>query len=141
MKNKTVTQLKKILWKEFSRYIRLRDAIRTTGNTKSALCITCKQLHEIKGMDAGHGITRGESSTLFDERNVHAQCKRCNMRGGEQYLYMIEVDNLYGEGTAEELQRLRHETKKFSRPELIEMIIDYKQRIKEIDDKHGSPFV
>jgi hypothetical protein len=140
MKKKTVTQLKKILWKEFSRYIRLRDAIRTTGNTKSALCITCKQLHDIKGMDAGHGITRGESSTLFDERNVHAQCKRCNMRGGEQYLYMIEVDKIYGEGTAEELQRLRHETKKFSRPELIEMIEDYKQRIKEIDDEYGSPF-
>ena len=140
MKNKTVTQLKKILWKEFSRFIRLRDSIRTTGNTKSLLCITCKSLVDIKSADAGHGITRGESSTLFDERNVHGQCKRCNMRGGEQYLYMIEVDKLYGEGTAEELQRLRHETKKFSRPELIEMIEDYKQRIKEIDENFGSPW-
>ena len=62
------------------------------------------------------------------------------MRGGEQYLYMIEVDKLYGDGTAEELQRLRHETKKFSRPELIEMIEDYKQRIKKIDEDFGSPW-
>jgi hypothetical protein len=53
---------------------------------------------------------------------------------------MIEVDKIYGEGTAEELQRLRHETKKFSRPELIEMIEDYKQRIKKIDNEYGSPF-
>lgn len=96
---------------------------------------------DITSADAGHGISRKYNSTFVDERNVHLQCKGCNGFGaGEQYLYMIEVDKLYGEGTAEELQRLKHETKKFSRPELIEMIEDYKQRIKKIDEEHGSPW-
>ena len=140
MKNKTVSKLKKDLWTIFSKYIRLRDAIRTTGNSKSAICITCKQLHEIKGMDAGHGITRGESATLFDERNVNAQCKRCNMRGGEQHLYMIEVDKIYGTGTAEDLQRIRHTTKRFSRPELLDMIEEYKHKLKQLEDEYGSPW-
>ena len=141
MKKKTVSKLKKDLWKVFSRYVRLRDAVRTTGNCKSSLCITCERLEDITKMDAGHFFSRTHSATLFHEKNVHAQCKRCNMlNGGEQFLYAQKVDKLYGEGTAEELNQLRHTTKRFSRPELEDMIEEYKEKLNELIDDYGTPW-
>ena len=81
-------------WKNFSRYIRLRDAINTTGTMTHARCITCGAMHEIEDMDAGHMIPRRTNGILFDESMVFAQCHTCNRdKGGEEQAFkriMIE---------------------------------------------------
>jgi len=88
------------LWKVFSEYIRLRDSDKS-GNGK---CFTCNFRADWKRFDAGHGIGRQHKSVKFDERNVHAQCKRCNgFEGGQQAIYKEEVNKKYGPQVWDEL--------------------------------------
>jgi len=59
-----------------------------------------------KKVDAGHFQTRAKFSTRWDEQNVQFQCKNCNMtNGGQQYIFGQKLDEVYGEGTANELVR------------------------------------
>lgn len=140
-KKETVGTLKKKLWTIFSRYTRLRDAIRTTGTAYEVICITCPRKCETKYVDAGHGVSRGYSSTFVDERNVKAQCKRCNGYGsGEQYLFSKAVDKLHGEGTFEELEKLKHQSHKWSRPELRELIEEYTEKFNNLAEEYGNPW-
>lgn len=82
MKKQTNGQLKKILWKEFSKFIRLRD---------KGICFTCGAGNlSGAGYHAGHFIAKasGGLALYFHEDNVHGQCYRCNIwMGGEQYIY------------------------------------------------------
>lgn len=66
-KKRTVTQLKKELWRYFSAYIRNRDGFR---------CFTCDRYATGSGMHAGHFITNsvGGLGLRYDPTNVHAQC-------------------------------------------------------------------
>ena len=85
--------------KYFSMYIRVRDS--KDGICK---CITCGTLDSIKNMDAGHFISRRFEATRYDEKNVHAQCRKCNrFQNGNQYEHGIAIDKKYGEGTSHEL--------------------------------------
>ena len=81
-------------WRNFSRYIRLRDAIATTGTMTHARCITCGTILPVEEMDAGHMIPRRTNGILFDESMVFAQCYSCNREhGGEEQAFkriMIE---------------------------------------------------
>jgi hypothetical protein len=91
------------LWKVFSEYIRMRDA----DDRGICHCATCGKPVFWKEADAGHFVTRNKKTVKFDERNVHAQCSRCNrFLGGEQYRMGLYIDNKYGKGTAHTLQTL-----------------------------------
>jgi len=128
MKKKTLPQLKKILWKHFSVFIRQRDS----NSNGYGNCSTCGVHKHWKELQAGHFVSRAELSVCFDERNVHIQCARCNgFRGGEQFIMSIYIDGKYGIGTSDELQYLRHQPSKFSRTDYVEMIEKYKQINKE----------
>ena len=61
--------------KEFSLYIRRRDADDHTGR---ANCCTCGKNEHWSDMDCGHWISRSVMVTRFDVRNAHAQCRDCN---------------------------------------------------------------
>lgn len=65
-------------WSWFSKYIRIRDCIATTGTKICFKCISCKKITPFAKNDAGHFITIACKATKFDERNVHAQCASCN---------------------------------------------------------------
>lgn len=93
----------KKLWAAFSKYIRQRDADEN-GNCS---CITCGLIRQWKQMDCGHGIGRQHWGTRYNEKNNHAQCKRCNgFEGGKREVYKIEVDKRYGSGTWDKLELL-----------------------------------
>lgn len=125
-----VAALHRKLWPIFSRYIRLRDA--TDG---MARCVTCTKMQPIIEMDAGHFESRRWKNTLYHEQNVHAQCKGCNKwRKGEPTLYAIALDKKYGPGTASEITRLSRLPKHWKAWELEEMIWDYKQKVKELEN-------
>lgn len=66
--------LKAKLDKEFSLFIRLRDAM-PGGCFK---CISCGQIKPFEQADCGHYFSRTHLSTRFDENNCHAECRHCN---------------------------------------------------------------
>ena len=81
-------------WAWFAKYIKLRDALETTGTPDEAICITCKTFNNIKYIDAGHMLGRRTGGILFDESMVFAQCRSCNRdHGGEYQAYkMVMVE-------------------------------------------------
>ena len=132
-KHISVAKLKKEVWAIFSVYIRMRDCLRTRGILTDGNCISCGVLKPIKQCDAGHFISRWYGSTLFDERNVHLQCKRCNNMG-EKLKYRRAIISLYGEGIDVELEDKAIEEKHFTVDELEGKKKYYKQKIKELEE-------
>ena len=66
--------LKAKLDKEFSLFIRLRDAM-PNGYFR---CISCGQIKPFTQADCGHYFSRTHLATRFDENNCHAECRHCN---------------------------------------------------------------
>jgi hypothetical protein len=132
-KTKSISRLKKEVREVFSKYIRLRDCLRTTGTLEYCNCITCSRLIAFKEAQAGHFVDCRHSPTLFDETNVHAQCARCNVYlDGEILKYRREIIRLYGEGYDVQLEEKAIETKKFTRDELLDLKELYAQKIREL---------
>ena len=69
----------------FSKYIRTRDCIRTTGFADQGKCITCGKFFPFSELQAGHAIGGRNNSILFDEKLVNAQCRVCNHYGNGRY--------------------------------------------------------
>ena len=118
----------------FSKYIRLRDA----DSSGYVRCITCGTRKYWKDVDAGHFQTRAKYSTRWDERNVNAQCKGCNMvNGGQQYVHGLAIDKKFGEGTADELVILSNQIVKLSTREILDLAEEYKNKFKELEQEKG----
>lgn len=118
IKVKSISKLKKDAWTVFSRWIRKRD---------NYICITCGKRGEGSFMNAGHYISRKHNATLFDERNVHAQCMNCNLWGyGNMGVYTLFLQNKYGAGIIEELTKKSREIKQWQPRELEEIQNKYK---------------
>lgn len=116
--------LKKVLWKLFSEYIRRRD---------KGVCITCGRRDDWKNMDAGHYIPRsvGGLALYFDEKNVHAQCGGCNRFGhGRLYDYALALKRKYGDTILEELEYKRRKVRPWSKSEYELLIKDYQKKLK-----------
>ena len=124
-RKKLVARLDRI----FSKYIRLRDA----DHAGYVNCWTCGKTKHYTKLDAGHFQTRAKYSTRWDKMNVKPQCKGCNMvNGGQQYMFGLNLDRAYGEGTAEEIVRRSNQTRKFSDEELKDMIRHYSQLVNKL---------
>jgi 5-methylcytosine-specific restriction endonuclease McrA len=125
MKQKTGQQLKKILWKWFSEYIRARD---------NYTCISCGKKCEKYECHAGHYHPRTDGLSLyFDEKNVNAQCSACNtFRHGNLTAYATALRRKYGEGILEELEWKQKQFIKITEKEYEKFIELYKNKIKEL---------
>jgi len=135
LRKKGLRTTKAHAWRLFSKYIRLRDALKTTGDINYCKCFTCGRIEPIKNMDAGHFVSRRFNSTLFDERNVHSQCTYCNcFLSGNQLEYRRQLIKLYGEGIDIELKDKATEIKKYTIPELEEFIEELKGKIRTLQD-------
>lgn len=129
----TLTKAKRKAWEAFSKYIRTRDAIKTTNTTEYAVCVTCPRQYHIKSMDAGHWISRGHTAVLFEERNVHAQCVYCNKGlDGNAEAYRRYIVSEYGEETAEELYILSKKSVKYSIADYEEIETYYKKKTQDL---------
>ena len=122
------------LWKIFSEFIRLRDS----DSNGVAQCITCGRTASWKAFDCGHGIGRQHKATKYDERNNHAQCKKCNgFEGGQQAIYKEEVEKRYGKGTWDILILKSRQVCKRGKVEIQVMEEYYKKKVKELKaEKH-----
>lgn len=127
-------------WAAFSRYIRLRDSVITTGSTEYTKCFTCGAVHPIKEMDAGHWIPRNRLGTFMDERNVHAQCRGCNRLGGGRTVeYQLALIALYGSDILECLTRQAQTSVKIRSYEWEAMEQKYKERARVIEENEVVP--
>lgn len=108
----------------FNEYIRLRD--------KGLPCISCGNNNEVK-WNAGHYRSVGGNPELrFHELNVHKQCEHCNTyRHGNLIEYRKGLVNRIG---IEQIELLEgpQEPKHYSIPELIELKVIYKEKIKSL---------
>jgi len=113
--------LKKDAWAVFSQYIRIRD---------QGVCFTCGVHKPWKEMHAGHFKHLPKECESFDERNVNTQCVGCNKyRGGKLDVYAERLVKRYGPEILEELSRMKHETRKYTRDEILKIIEKYKEKI------------
>lgn len=110
------------LWKEFSIYIRIRDA----DNAGMVRCITSGKLIHWTKTDCGHGISRGIRATKYHEQNNHAQSRKDNRyKEGCKDQYSKEVDRRYGPGTWDRLLVLSKSTSKVLSKEEIDRLTDH----------------
>lgn len=124
-KLKTLGQYEAEAKKVFQRWIRLRD--------EGKECVSCGTMNP-KQWHGGH-FKKAEiySGLIFDERNVHRQCSKCNVfLGGNEGEYRIGLVNRFGEQFVNELeqdsQRLR--SYKYTKDELIEIKKKYLDKCK-----------
>lgn len=135
-KRVTVSSLKKKAWPLFSEYIRTRDCLLTTGCASFGLCITCGKRYHYKLLQAGHFISGRHNANLFLERGTHAQCYNCNINlRGNTLEYRRKIIEIYGEGADLELEEEARQIKKFTIPELEELMSYYKEKIKTLGDE------
>jgi len=112
---------KKKAWDEFSRYVRMRDCLKTTGLPFVGICITCWRRFHISYLQAGHFIAGRRNAILFDERGTNAQCKWCNeTKHGEPKKYKVVMIERYG------------------KKKVDQMIIDAKKVIQDKDMDFGQ---
>lgn len=124
-------------WASFSRYIRLRDSLATTGTIDACVCITCNERGDSEPkpyakIQAGHAIGGRKSSILFHEEITNGQCDYCNAQGrfglsGDYGNYAVALIKRYGLEHYEELQRLSHVIVQYKTKDFIEI----KQRYDE----------
>jgi len=91
-------------WEWFSKYIRARDCLRTTGTVTQGRCCTCGAYKAFEDLQAGHAIPGRGNAILFNEMLVHAQCERCNRHLGGNYIaYNDFMVRRYGQETVNQL--------------------------------------
>lgn len=109
-----------------NRYARLRDCNGEGG----AMCISCYGWFDFDELDGGHFIPATSQVVRYDERNINAQCRKCNRflhsNARNYYKGMIRK---YGIAVTEELEAQEHRTKKWTLEELAVIEVYYKEKI------------
>lgn len=132
-KSKSLKTLKKESARLFQLYVRLRDSdCEGYGN-----CCSCGKNVHYKQADGGHFISRGYLCTLFNEKNVHLQCKRCNLMGGNASGYSLFMLDKYGKEEIERLNIEKNTPTKYSTTFYELFIMDFKEKIKELEESKG----
>jgi hypothetical protein len=135
---KTKTYWKPKAWDEFSRFIRLRDAIKTTRTKDTVLCCSCGKPYPAFGracLQAGHFIPGRSHILLFDELGVHGQCYNCNVKlKGNWVGYERFMLDSYDEDTVEHRKAMKYnKTFSYSWTELQEIRDYYKTLTKKLN--------
>jgi hypothetical protein len=120
----TTSDYLKLAQQVFNKWVRLRD--------KDKGCISCGNPLGAK-YDAGHFWSAGgHSAVRFHPKNVHAQCVACNQhKHGNLIAYREALINKIGLESYAWLESFAHDTKKWDKEELKEIISLYKKKIKD----------
>jgi hypothetical protein len=135
------TRAKDTAWRWFSKYIRLRDCISTTGFKDQGKCVTCGGYFPFSELQAGHAIGGRNDAVLFDEKLVNAQCGRCNKSfeygglGGNYAKYHLWYIHKYGEQDFEAKVFISDQAVKIPTPELREIANRYRLAFNKLNEK------
>ena len=134
-KKHTINWWKKEADKWHSKATRYRFAEFKNGEWV-AECITCHIEKPIKQLQCGHFMSRQHNFLRYSEENTAPQCYGCNvMQQGKQFAFGIEVDKLYGDGTAKRLHAESKISHQFKRDELLELISTRQQEVKFYEEQ------
>ncbi len=133
----TVAKLKKVADKWHSLATRYRFASYEDDEWR-AHCITCNVVKPIKKLQCGHFMSRQHNSTRFLEENTAPQCYGCNiMQQGRQFEFGVQLDLLYGDGTANRMFKESKLLHQFNAEELTEIINYAKEQVKFYESMHS----
>jgi len=137
-KKVTVSKARKRAWKAFSRFVRLRDAIKTT-NTKTHLkCISCDKVYKAFGVgcaQAGHFIAGRGNAILIDEKFVNGQCYNCNVNLKSNWVaYEAKMLEMWGEKAVEEVKQKSLLTIQIKAQQWLELEEEYKKKYNALDE-------
>jgi len=136
MRKRTIPQLKKAAWTEFSKYIRLRDCLATTGTAERGKCFTCDRVYPFGKLQASHFVDGRGATILFDEEAVHAACYGCNvMKSGNKDEYTPRMIKKYGLKKVEEMWIRKKQTHKWQTEELIGIRDKYRDLVTSLTAK------
>jgi hypothetical protein len=106
-------------WKAFSKYIRTRDCIRTTGTLSRGVCFSCGNEYDLSEAQAGHVISRAFNAALYNPAVVYFECRRCNLwLEGAHVAGFFYMEELYGYSVAKQMCLDAMNTKNISYEEL-----------------------
>lgn len=110
----------------FNKYIRLRD--------KGQPCISCGAKAGSYTITSGHYFPSTNKSVTFNEDNLHGQCWfNCNSsKSGNLAEYRLGLIKRIGVERLEKLELESRKTKKWTKEELKEIMLIYKQKISEL---------
>jgi hypothetical protein len=126
-KLKTLGQFEAEAKTSFQKWVRMRD--------RDMPCISCG-VKDTDLFDGGHYF-KAElfSGLIFDERNCHKQCRKCNrFLNGNELQYRSGLIKRYGIDFVTNLESISDSKRvyKYSREELIAKKIQYDIKIKEL---------
>lgn len=129
MKQKSISQLKKLADKLCSEYTRRKGASFDGFN----YCYTCGVRKHWKELQAGHYISRVYTNTRYYEPNLKPQCYSCNiMKHGAMDEFALRLDG-ENPGILIKLHQWKHRpTSTNTRGDLLAVIEDFKTKIKEL---------
>ena len=123
LEKKTIPQLKKLLDKEFSKFIRHHYS----DDGINVQCFTCQVVKPITAMHNGHWIPRNISPTRYHESNCRPQCPTCNtFRAGMPHIFHQNLRIEIGDDAIDEMIEESRQSWKWDRFWLIDKIKYYK---------------
>lgn len=133
-KTKGLSYYKNKAWRMFSKYIRTRDCLLTTGTLERGKCVTCVEEFPFEKLQAGHAIGGRNNSILFDEQLVNAQCAGCNhYKNGNYGKYSVWFINKYGLQEWENKVILSNRTVKYTKGDYQEIYNKYKRKLELLE--------
>ena len=124
----SLPKLKKLLWKEFARFIRVRDS-----SGEWFTCISCGKPQSVAdgNFQAGHYFkSQLYAAIRYDERNVNGQCRRCNIfLEGNRQGYAEGLRKKYGQIAIDILDIKKNNRSKMGRWEYKALIQEYQNKI------------
>lgn len=125
----SLTKNEKKLDRLFSKWVRKSNA----NHQGLIRCYTCGVYKMWDDCDAGHYVNRNHKGTRWDERNVKPQCKKCNrFESGKSDEFALKLIKEYGHEILEELNRHKWTPFMIDDLQVIGMIENYKQKLKEL---------
>ena len=127
-KTKSYPQLKKLLDKHFSLFIRQRGSKENYNR-----CFTCGAWKEIKDLHCGHYVSRTYIGTRWDETNCWPQCPSCNLfHEGMKDEFARMLIAKFGNNILDILAYKKKNSPKFTAKELEILIQVYKEKLKTL---------
>lgn len=130
LESKTIGQLKKILDKEVSIFVRNH----WSSDGENVACFTCGVVKPIKSMHCGHWIPRNISPTRYEVElgNLRPQCVICNtFKAGMPHEFRRRLLDDVGAEAVATLEEMARETHKYFKPDLLEQINHYREKNKQ----------
>ncbi len=122
----------------FSRYIRLKHSY-IVGQVVFCRCYTCKMPHQIKNIDCGHYIGRGDHPVRWDPNNARPQGKQCNYyHSGEHRKFERNLRKEIGTAAVEELKQKAEKIANYSVQEIRGFARAYRIAVRLKEEEIGS---